>query len=125
MLAVDTLEAELGFTGQPRAIVHHVKGGRAHVHVVWSLISDDGRLLPYGNNWAKHQRAAGKLERRLGLRQTYHPASHQPGDKRPDRRPKKSQTYQSQRTGLKLDQIKAAISAAWTNSSAALPFITA
>ena len=124
-MAVDALEAALGFTGQPRAVVRHKKRGRRHTHVVWSLITKSGRLLPYGNNYAKHQRVAAELARRFGLRQTYHPATHLPGDKHPPRRPSKAATRQAERTGLQLDQIKTNIQAAWTNSSAALPFNTA
>lgn len=36
--AVDAIEAKLGFVGQPRACVFHVKDGREHCHVVWSRI---------------------------------------------------------------------------------------
>jgi hypothetical protein len=36
--AIDRIEEGLGFTGQPRAVVFHVKAGREHCHVVWSRI---------------------------------------------------------------------------------------
>lgn len=36
--AIDTIEEQLGLTGQPRAIVFHEKEGRRHAHCVWSRI---------------------------------------------------------------------------------------
>ncbi|WP_065331627.1 relaxase/mobilization nuclease domain-containing protein [Tritonibacter mobilis] len=36
--AIDAVEKKLGFTGQPRAVVFHIKDGREHCHVVWSRI---------------------------------------------------------------------------------------
>jgi Relaxase/Mobilisation nuclease domain len=35
-------EGKLGLSGQPRAVVFHIKDGREHCHVVWSRI-DTGR----------------------------------------------------------------------------------
>lgn len=36
--AVDAIEERLGFSGQPRAVIFHIKDGREHCHVVWSRI---------------------------------------------------------------------------------------
>lgn len=36
--AIASIEDRLGLTGQPRAVVFHVKHGREHCHVVWSRI---------------------------------------------------------------------------------------
>ena len=36
--AIEKIEAKLGLTGQPRAIVFHEKNGRRHAHCVWSRI---------------------------------------------------------------------------------------
>ena len=35
---IDRVEGKLGLSGQPRAIVFHIKDGREHCHVVWSRI---------------------------------------------------------------------------------------
>jgi hypothetical protein len=43
LAAVDRIEKGLGLTGQPRAIVFHVKNGREHCHVVWSRV--DARTM--------------------------------------------------------------------------------
>lgn len=41
--AIEAIEAKVGLTGQPRAIVFHEKQGRRHAHCVWSRI--DARLM--------------------------------------------------------------------------------
>ena len=38
--AVEVLEKELGFEGQPRAVVMHEKHGRQHIHVVWARVRE-------------------------------------------------------------------------------------
>ena len=38
---IDRAEARLGLSGQPRAVVFHIKDGREHCHVVWSRIDTD------------------------------------------------------------------------------------
>lgn len=48
--AVDEVEAQLGLSGQPRAIVFHEKEGRRHAHCVWSRIDPEtmtARNLPF------------------------------------------------------------------------------
>ena len=35
---IDRAEGKLGLSGQPRAVVFHIKDGREHCHVVWSRI---------------------------------------------------------------------------------------
>jgi hypothetical protein len=39
LAAADKAEAQIGLSGQPRAIVCHEKEGRRHIHVVWSRIN--------------------------------------------------------------------------------------
>ncbi|MCH8097902.1 MAG: relaxase [Proteobacteria bacterium] len=39
--AIALIEDRQGLTGQPRAIVFHIKDGREHAHVVWSRIDTD------------------------------------------------------------------------------------
>ena len=38
---IDRTEARLGLSGQPRAVVFHIKDGREHCHVVWSRIDTE------------------------------------------------------------------------------------
>ena len=65
--AVDILEEQLGFAGQPRVVVRHVKEGRAHCHVVWQRCDAERRILiSDSHNYRKHELAAVKMEREFG-----------------------------------------------------------
>ncbi|WP_274630771.1 relaxase/mobilization nuclease domain-containing protein [Arvimicrobium flavum] len=43
--AIERIEQTLKLSGQPRAVIFHVKDGREHCHVVWSRIYADGDRL--------------------------------------------------------------------------------
>jgi hypothetical protein len=65
--AVDVLEKELGFEGQPRAVVMHEKHGRQHVHVVWQRTDiETMKLIPDSFNYKAHERASLALEQEFG-----------------------------------------------------------
>jgi hypothetical protein len=65
--AVDVLEKELGFDGQPRAVVVHEKHGRQHIHVVWQRTDiDTMKLVPDSFNYVAHERASMALEKEFG-----------------------------------------------------------
>jgi len=54
--ALDRIEQRLGLTGQPRAVVFHVKDGREHCHAVWSRIQTDGdrlKAIPMSHDHAR------------------------------------------------------------------------
>lgn len=73
--ASDQLMKELGFEGQPRAIVMHQKNGRQHAHLVVQLTDvEKMKLRPVRNNYYKHRVVARELERSLNL--TKAPRSH-------------------------------------------------
>jgi hypothetical protein len=67
--AVDTLERNLGFEGHARVVVEHEKEGRQHVHVIWSRVDENLRVVSPFNNYWTHQRTARDLEREFGLEQ--------------------------------------------------------
>ena len=77
--AVDHVERELGFAGQPRAIVFHEKQGedgnvRKHAHVVWSRIKTDTeklRAIAVSHDYYKLKRCAQELSKRFGLELRY------------------------------------------------------
>ncbi len=51
--AIDRIEAKLGLSARPRAIVFHEKEGRRHAHVVWSRIDPEAMKavnLPFFKN---------------------------------------------------------------------------
>lgn len=65
--AVDLLERELGFDGQPRVVVLHEKNDRQHIHVVWQRTDiDTMTLLSDSNNYDAHKRVARALETEFG-----------------------------------------------------------
>lgn len=65
--AVEVLEEELGFIGQPRAVVMHEKNGREHIHVVWARTDIDTMTLKSdGHNYQAHERASLRLEQEFG-----------------------------------------------------------
>ena len=65
--AVAVLERELGFDGQPRAVVLHEKKGRQHIHIVWARTDiETMTLLSDSNNYLAHERASQKLELAFG-----------------------------------------------------------
>ena len=64
---VEVLEEELGFTGQPRAIIKHEKEGREHIHVVWQRTNiDTMTLVADGWNYLINERASMALEQEFG-----------------------------------------------------------
>ena len=69
--ASDRLMKELGFIGQPRAIVMHQKQGRQHAHLVVQLTDIDRcKLKSISNNYYKHKTVARELEHSLELAYT-------------------------------------------------------
>lgn len=101
---IAVLEKELGFEGQPRAVVMHEKHGRAHLHVVWARTDIETMTLRSdGLNYAAHERASLQLEKEFGHEIT--PGKHAKRDreKQPDL-PKSEITHgewqQAERTGV-------------------------
>jgi hypothetical protein len=68
MAAIDHIEDRLGLTGQPRAIVFHVKDAREHAHVVWSRIDiDTMKAIPISHDRMKLRTCARELAHAYGL----------------------------------------------------------
>lgn len=66
--AIDHIEGKLGLTGQPRAVVFHVKNGREHCHVVWSRIDlDNMRAIGLSHDRMKLRTCARELAHAYGL----------------------------------------------------------
>lgn len=67
--AIDAIESRLGLSGQPRAIVFHVKDGREHCHVVWSRIDGEKmRAVQLSHDRRRLMDMACILARRYGLK---------------------------------------------------------
>ena len=71
LIASDLLMERLGFEGQPRAVVKHVKEGRQHAHLVVQLTDvEKGKLRSTSNNFYKHKEVSRELEMMFELEKT-------------------------------------------------------
>jgi Relaxase/Mobilisation nuclease domain len=106
--AVDTLEKNLGLTGQPRFVVEHEKEGRTHRHVVWSRI-DPERMTAISDSLtaAIHERTSRDLEIKFDLERGQSILVPDRKIDRPDRRPKKHETFRSMDSGIDPETVKA------------------
>ncbi len=69
---IDRTEQELGLTGQPRAIIFHIKDGREHCHVVWSRIdTDNGKAVQIAFDRQKLMMVTREFARQHGLQLPY------------------------------------------------------
>jgi len=112
---VDVLEKELGFDGQPRAVVMHQKYGRQHLHVVWARTDIDTMTLRSDSmNYPAHERASKALEIEFGHEMV--PGKHAKRDREkqpefPNAAVNHAEWQQAERTGIdpadRKDQITA------------------
>jgi len=130
-IAIDRLEVKLGFTGQPRAVVEHVKEGREHVHIVWSRTDlERMRAIPDSHNYRKHEEVARQLEREFGHArvQGAHVERDGPnGDRvaRPERTPSHAEMQQAERSGVKPREAKAHVTGIWQRTDSGQAFAAA
>ena len=124
--AVDALEARLGLSGQPRALVMHLKKGRIHVHCVWSRI-DAARMcaIPDSHNYRAHEETARELEQVFGHASVRGAFTGREGEARPDRTPRTWELQQAARTGIDLEVLSARITALWRGSDTGAAFVAA
>jgi hypothetical protein len=115
--AVDTLEKNLGLTGQPRFVVEHEKEGRTHRHVVWSRIDPD-RMTAISDSLtaAIHERTSRELEIRFDLERGRSVLTRDREFERPERRPRKHETFRALETGIDPQNVKAEIGALWRSA---------
>ena len=118
--AVDVLEKELGFEGQPRAVVMHDKEGRQHIHVVWQRTDIETMTLRSDSqNYAAHERASLQLEQEFGHEHV--PGKHAKRDREKQPEFPKSEVnhaewQQAERTGITAAERKAQITALRTEA---------
>jgi hypothetical protein len=112
---VEILETELGFDGQPRAVVLHQKYGRQHLHVVWARTDIDTMTLRSDSmNYLAHERASKTMELEFGHEPV--PGKHAKRDREkqpefPNAAVNHAEWQQAERTGIdpadRKDQITA------------------
>lgn len=118
----DRVEKAHGLSGQPRALVFHIKDGREHCHIVWSRIDaragkaihqpfDHDRLMMVTREFAR--------DHGLALPDGY----ARGGD---DRKRKSLYEMQQQRgSGISKEERMAAVTAAWKRSDSPRAFVRA
>ena len=118
--SVDTLEKELGLTGQPRAVVMHEKHGRAHIHVVWQRTDIETMTLVSDSfNYKAHERASLALEQEFGHEHV--PGKHAKRDREKQPEPPKAEIshaewQQGERAGIDPRAFKEAVTALYQRS---------
>lgn len=124
--AADVLEKELGFEGQPRAVVMHEKEGRQHIHVVWARTDIDTMTLRSDSqNYQAHERASAALEREFGHEHV--PGKHAKRDREkqpefPRAEANHAEWQQGERTGLRAGERKEQVTALRAMSDSAAAF---
>jgi len=140
-------EAEFGLQDAQRCGVFHLKDGRRHAHVVYSLVNDAGRVADLRHEYArrekvsritefecglpmvkgKHNRAVAQALRKQG-REDVAAAMEAAGllaGRRPVAHSTPRQRAQAERTSVPLDDVRNAAFAAWTTSDDARSFVAA
>lgn len=122
--AIDRLEEALGLTGQPRAVIEHLKSdGRLHRHIVWSRIAlAKGAAIRADHNYRKHEEVARELERAFGFVPV--PGAHveRGGRERPVRTPATRDLQQGVRTGICTFKARELINQLWRGSKTGREF---
>jgi Relaxase/Mobilisation nuclease domain len=117
--AIGVIENRLGLTGQPRAVVFHVKDGREHCHVVWSRTDvDKMRAVHMAHDHRKLMDLACELARKYGLEL---PPGLEAWEKRQKLEKEKleptlGEKAQAEETGIPPEQRRAEITAAYEQS---------
>ncbi len=125
-MAVDRLEKELRLDHQPRAVVFHLKEGRAHVHVVWSRIDLDKMVaISDSHNFRRHEIVARELEREFGHVRVQGVHVERDGQPRPDRTPSHAEAQQAERRGLDPSATKTQLTEIWSRTDSGKAFAAA
>jgi hypothetical protein len=124
--SVDILEKQLGFDGQPRIVVEHVKHGREHRHVIWSRIdADNMKAISDSLTYQKHEKAAREIEAEMGLKPVAGVLVRDRETPRPERRPKNWETFRGTKTGIDPAAVKAEVTGLWNNAESGKSFAVA
>lgn len=121
--AVDLLEKNLGFEGQPRFIVehYHEDDGRTHRHVIWSRVDTDRmRVIPNEWDYAIHQRTADALEKELG-----HEKTPRTRDKGKPKGPANYEYVRGKETKRPVKEVEAEVSQLWRQADTPEAFTAA
>lgn len=126
--SINAIEKRLGLSGQPRAVVFHIKHGREHCHVVWSRIDVAAmKAIHMSHDHRRLMDLACQLSRKFGfelpdgLRKWEAQQKHEK-DKLEASLAEKAQL---DATGITPEQRRAEITAAYEQADSAAAFVTA
>jgi hypothetical protein len=131
--AIGIIETRLGLTGQPRAVIFHVKRdkdhrAREHCHVVWSRIDvDKMRAVHMAHDHRKLMNLACELARKYGLKLPPGLAAWEKRQKLEKEKlePTLGEKAQAEETGITPEQRREEITAAYEASDSAEAFRSA
>jgi hypothetical protein len=123
---VDRVEAKLNLSGQPRAIVFHIKEGREHCHVVWSRIdAEHSKAIHQAFDHQKLMMVTRQFARDHGLLLP-DGMTQAPGRERgKKRRLSLYEKHQQDTTGLTKEERMVQVTEAWRRSDSARAFVKA
>jgi hypothetical protein len=123
---IDRVENKLGLSGQPRAIVFHIKGGREHCHVIWSRIdAAHGKAVHQPFDRHKLMMVTREFAREHGF---VLPDGMTPDAGREREKSKSLSLYekrQQDKTGLSKEERIQQVTEAWRRSDSAQAFVRA
>ena len=106
--AKETLLKNLGLEGQPHFVYEHEKKGRLHIHVVAFRIDlETQRAIPDSLTAVIHEQTSRELEIKFDLECGKSILVKDRDFERPDRRPKKYESFRSMDSGIDPETVKA------------------
>ena len=123
--AVALIEDRLGLTGQPRALVFHVKDGREHAHVVWSRIDiDQMKAIHMSHDKSRLMDCAVELAHRFGfeLPPGLKAWEEKQSFKKDALEPTLAEKAQAEQTGITPEERRAAITQAYEQADSTEAF---
>jgi hypothetical protein len=125
---IGRVEKALGLSGQARAVVFHVKHGREHCHVVWSrIVVDKLRAVQLSYDRQTLRTVTQEFARDHGLGLPPGMRQDSLADRFNNRQKFENlgEKQQEERTGIRKDERRAAITAAWQESHDGKSFVSA
>jgi hypothetical protein len=123
---LDRVETRLNLSGQPRAVVFHIKDGREHCHVVWSRIdAEQGKAVHQPFDRQKLMMVTRQFAREHGIRL---PDGMVPDAGRERAKKKSLSLYekrQQDKTGLTKEERVKQVTDAWRRSDSPRAFVRA
>lgn len=118
----DRIERQLGFDGQPRAVVFHQKDGHRHMHLAWSRIdAETMHAIDPGLYKRKLKEICRKLEKEMGLQQVRN--EREPDEK--TQSPARPEFEQGRRLKTDVKAIREGIRDCWDASATGAAFVAA